>query len=74
MVFTAFLFGIFSCFKDWTRDSVTRERLKQMWSLHFPHFPYDEFNVEVSAIYEKAKDNDIKQVDLERYILDNLSA
>ena len=33
-----------------------------------------EFNVEVSNIYEKAKDDDIKNVDLERYILDNLSA
>ena len=74
MMFTAFLFGIFNYFKDWTRDSVTRERIKQMWILHFPHFPYGEFNVEVSNIYEKAKDDDIKNVDLERYILDNLSA
>lgn len=74
IIFTAFLFGIFNCFKEWTRDAVTKKRIKQMWSLHFPHFPYDEFNVEVSAIYEKSKDDDIKQVDLERYILDNLSA
>ena len=74
MVFTAFLFGIFNYFKDWTRDSVTRERIKQMWVLHFPHFPYSEFNIEVSNIYEKAKDDDIKNVDLERYILDNLSS
>jgi hypothetical protein len=74
MIFTAFLFGIFNYFKDWTRDSVTRERIKQMWILHFPHFPYSEFNIEVSKIYEKAKDEEIKNVDLERYILDNLSA
>jgi len=74
IVFTAFLFGIFNYFKDWTRDAVTKERIKQMWVLHFPHFPYNEFNIEVSNIYEKAKDDDIKQVDLERYILDNLSA
>ena len=53
---------------------VSRMRIKQMWSLHFPHFPYDEFNLEVSDIYEKAKNEDIKHVDLERYILDNLSA
>ena len=74
MIFTAFLFGIFNYFKDWTRDSVTRERIKQMWILHFPHFPYSEFNIEASKIYEKAKDEEIKNVDLERYILDNLSA
>ena len=74
VIATAFLFGIFNVFKDWTRDSVTQERIKQMWTLHFPHFPYDEFNNEVSTIYDKSKDDDIKQVDLERYILDNLSA
>lgn len=74
VIFTAFLFGIFSCFKDWTRDTVTRERIKHMWALHFPHFPYSEFNIEVSKIFEKAKEDEIKHVDLERYILDNLSA
>ncbi len=74
VIVTAFLFGIFNLFKDWTRDTVTHERIKQMWTLHFPHFPYDEFNKEVSNIYEKSKEDDIKPVDLERYILDNLSA
>ena len=74
IIATAFLFGIFNVFKDWTRDTVTRERIKQMWVLHFPHFPYKEFNIEVSNIYDKAKDDDIKNVDLERYILDNLSS
>ena len=42
-------------FKEWTRDAVTKERIKQMWTLHFPHFPYDEFNNEVSTIYDKVK-------------------
>jgi len=74
IIFTSFLFGIFNYFKEWTRDAVTKERIKQMWTLHFPHFPYEEFNIEVSNIYEKAKDDDIKHVDLERYILDNLSS
>ena len=74
VIFTAIIFGIFNFFKDWTRDSVTKKRIKQMWSLHFPHFPYEEFNGEVSLIYHQARENEIKQVDLERYILDNLSA
>ena len=74
VIFTAFLFGIFNYFKEWTNDEVSRMRIKQMWSLHFPHFPHEEFNLEVSAIFEKAKIEDIKHVDLERYILDNLSA
>jgi hypothetical protein len=74
VIATAFLFGIFNVFKDWTRDTVTRERIKQMWMIHFPHFPYTEFNTEVSDIYERSKDDDIKNVDLERYILDNLSS
>jgi len=72
--FTAMLFGIFSFFKEWTRDCVTKQRIKQMWSLHFPHFPYDEYSKEVSTIYEKALHEEIKHSDLERYILDKLSA
>ncbi len=71
--FTAMLFGIFSFFKEWTRDSVTKKRIKQMWSLHFPHFPYDEFNIEVSTIYQQSLNEEIKHADLERYILDKLS-
>lgn len=71
--FTAMLFGIFSFFKEWTRDCVTKQRIKQMWSLHFPHFPYDEFNKEVSSIYEDAIKEEIKHADLERYILNKLS-
>ena len=72
--FTAMLFGIFSFFKEWTRDCVTKQRIKQMWSLHFPHFPYDEYSQEVSEIYQIAIDDEIKHSDLERFILDKLSS
>ena len=71
--FTALLFGMFTFFKDWTRDSVTKQRIKQMWSLHFPHFPFNEFSVEVADIYSQAQSEEIKQSNLERYILDKLS-
>ncbi len=72
--FTALLFGIFSFFKEWTRDCVTKQRLKQMWVLHFPHFPYDEYNEEIVEIYQTSLDEEIKQGDLERFILDKLSS
>ena len=72
--FTALLFGIFSFFKDWTRDCVTKQRIKQMWSLHFPHFPFEEFSKEVADIYAKSIEDEVKQSNLERYILDKLSA
>ena len=72
--FTALLFGIFSFFKEWTRDCVTKQRIKQIWSLHFPHFPYDEFSKEVADIYAQAIEDEIKISDMERYILDKLSA
>lgn len=71
--FTALLFGIFNFFKDWTRDCVSKQRIKQMWALHFPHFPYEEFGKDVANIYAKAKEEEIKHSDLERYILDKLS-
>ena len=71
--FTALLFGMFSFFKDWTRDCVTKQRIKQMWSLHFPHFPFDEYSKEVANIYAKSIEDEVKQSNLERYILDKLS-
>lgn len=71
--FTALLFGIFNFFKEWTRDCVTKQRIKQMWSLHFPHFPYDEYSKEVAQIYEEALRDEVKHSSLERYILDRLS-
>lgn len=72
--FTALLFGLFNFFKDWTNDCVSKQRIKKMWHLHFPHFPYDEFSKEVAKIYENAKEQEVKSTDLERYILDNLSS
>jgi hypothetical protein len=45
-----------------------------MWSLHFPHFPFDEFSSEVASIYEQALEDEVKHADLQRYILDKLSA
>jgi len=71
--FTALLFGIFNFFKEWTRDCVTKQRIKKMWSLHFPHFPYDEYSKEVAQIYEDALRDEVKHSSLERYILDRLS-
>jgi hypothetical protein len=72
--FTALLFGLFNFFKEWTQDCVTKQRIKQMWSLHFPHFPFDEFSGEVATIYDQALKEEIKHTDLERYILDKLSS
>jgi len=72
--FTALLFGIFSFFKEWTRDGVTQLRIKQAWALQFPYFPYDEYNEEISEIFESAQKEDIARKDLEAYILDKLSS
>ncbi|MBD3841172.1 MAG: hypothetical protein IE909_04695 [Campylobacterales bacterium] len=71
--FTAFLFGIFNFFKEWTQDCVTKQRIKQMWILHFPHFPFEEYAKDVAKIYEDALKQEIKHSDLERFILDRLS-
>jgi hypothetical protein len=72
--FTALLFGIFSFFKEWTRDSVAKQRIKNIWSLHFPHFPYDEYNKDIDDIYQLSVKQNIKENELERFILDKLSA
>lgn len=73
IVFTSFLFGLFSIFKQQSGDKISEIRIKQMWRVHFPHFPYDEYGKTISRIYLKAIEDEIKASDLERYILDNLS-
>jgi hypothetical protein len=70
---TAWLFGIFSFFKEWTRDGVAKIRIKQAWKLHFPYFPYDEFNQQINTIFEEAQKQEIHKQDLEAFILDKLS-
>ena len=72
--FTVVLFGIFSFFKEWTRDCVAKKRIKEIWKLHFPLFSYEEYNKEVASIYQKALEEEIKHSDLERFILDKLSS
>ena len=73
IIFTAFLFGLFSIFKQRTADKIAKLRIKQMWKNHFPHFPYDEYSQSINKIYTKAIDENIKPAELERYILDNLT-
>jgi hypothetical protein len=73
IIFTAWLFGIFSFFKEWTRDTITKNRIKNAWEIHFPFFPYNEYNKEINIIYEKALKEDIQKKDLEGYIMDKLS-
>jgi hypothetical protein len=45
----------------------------QTWVLHFPHFPYEEYNKEIDKIYALAIEENIKDSDLEMFILDKLS-
>ena len=47
IIFTSFVFGVFNFCKDWATDTVSKKRIKQMWSLHFPHFPYEDFSSEI---------------------------
>ena len=69
---TAWLFGIFSFFKEWTRDGVARVRIQQAWDLHFPFFPFEEYHIKVNEIFEEALKQEIHKNDLEQFILGNL--
>jgi hypothetical protein len=70
---TGIIFALFGIFKDWLTDEVAGTRIKKMWSLHFPLFNYEEYNLEINQIYIKSLKENIQKQDLERYILDNLS-
>jgi hypothetical protein len=71
--FTALLFGIFNFFKEWSRDCVTKKRIKTAWALQFPYFPYDQYNKEINSIFELAQKEDIQRKDLETFVFDRLS-
>lgn len=73
IIFTSFLFGLFSIFKQNIADRISEFRIKQVWKIHFPHFPYKEYSKEVAKIYSKAIQDEIRTSELERYILDNLT-
>jgi hypothetical protein len=71
--FTAWLFGIFSFFKEWTRDSVTKKIIKNAWVIQFPYFPYEQYNEKINTIYEQSQKDGVAKDNLEQYILNKLS-
>jgi len=70
---TASIFAFFGLFKDWLKEEVGKQRIKQMWKLHFPLFPYEQYHIIVDEIYQDAIENNIQKQELERYLLDELS-
>lgn len=73
ILITGIIFASFGLFKDWISDEVAKKRIAMMWKLHFPLFSYEEYNTQVSEIYIKSIEENIKKQDLERYILNKLS-
>lgn len=72
VLFTALLFASFGIFKEWLSDEIARKRITTAWQLHFPHFPYEEYQEEVCRFYAQAKEQDVGKHDLQRFILDKL--
>jgi hypothetical protein len=69
---TGVIFAFFGLFKDWLSDEVAKRRIQMMWVLHFPHFSYEEYNIQVDKIYALSMEENISKQDLERFILDKL--
>ncbi|MBF7070180.1 hypothetical protein [Aliarcobacter butzleri] len=74
MVITAIIFIGFNFFRDKMRDIMTKELIKKSWKLHFPFFYYEDYSIKIDSIFEKAMKEEISKKDLERYILDKLTA
>jgi len=70
---TGTIFASFGLFKDWLCDEVALKRIKIMWNIHFPLFPYEQYNEQVNNIYKKSLTQNISKNELERYIMDELS-
>ena len=74
MAITAAIFIGFNFFRDRMRDTMTKELIKRSWKLHFPFFSYEDYSIKIDSIFEKAMKEEISKKDLERYILDKLTA
>lgn len=73
VVITAAIFIGFNYFKDWMIKTISLDKIKKSWAIHFPFFPYDEYSSKIEKIYDKAVKEEISKKDLEKYILDNLA-
>jgi len=72
IIVTSAVMASFKLFKDWLDDCVAKKRIMRMWELHFPLFPYEEYNKKINEIYKQALKEGILKQDLERFILQNL--
>ncbi len=70
--FTGIVFASFGIFKEWLSDQIALNKITTAWKLHFPHFPYKDYQDKVCKIYAQALVEDIQKKDLQRYILDRL--
>lgn len=70
--FTGIVFASFGIFREWLSDQIALNKITTAWKLHFPHFPYADFQDKVCKIYAQALLDDVQKKDLQRYILDRL--
>ncbi len=73
MIITALIFMGFNYFMDLLKQSMTKVAIKKAWSLHFPFFAYEEYNLKVNSFFESAMREEVSKRDLQKYILDRLA-
>ncbi|MEA1915059.1 MAG: hypothetical protein U9N30_07065 [Campylobacterota bacterium] len=70
--FTGIVFAFFGIFREWLSDEIALSKITTAWKIHFPHFPYSDFQEKIDAIYAESQMQDIQKKELQRYILDRL--
>lgn len=70
--FTGVIFASFGIFREWLSDQIALRKITVAWKLHFPHFPYKEYQEKICKIYAQSIVEDVQKKDLQRYILDKL--
>ncbi|WP_198304291.1 hypothetical protein [Arcobacter vandammei] len=73
MIITALIFMGFNYFMALLKYSMTKMTIKKAWSLHFPFFSYEEYNLQVNKFFQSAMREEISKRDLQKYILDRLA-
>ncbi|AXX85988.1 hypothetical protein [Malaciobacter marinus] len=73
MVLTAVVFIFFNFFRVWLVDQIALSQIKKGWQIHFPFFPYKEYNKKINEIFQQSNKLELQKKDLQKYILDNLA-
>jgi len=73
VVFTGLFFIGYSIYREFLTERIAKKRVIEGWSLHFPHFSYDEYGKKVADIYNEAIKKKVSRGELEFFVMSRIT-